>query len=220
MSTTQITTSDPSLDDLHRRIQSCHDCQNRLEISIQKPSQMYRGPATSRIMAIGQAPSRAALNRQVAFAVNSFTRLHGWFVQAGYQGDAQQLRNEIYLTSLLKCAPSPANRKNIQKCFGLCRGFLWEQLEIIRPHLVLVLGKDASEMLAPDGYDFSSLIGRTLNSSMLFSQELFPPTTENNRWMFLPHPSGLSRTMNDAGVRDTVISALRNELASIPITQQ
>jgi uracil-DNA glycosylase family 4 len=208
--------STSGLTDLHQRIQNCYRCQTHLRLSIGKPDQMDRGAANATIMAIGQAPGRVALNKQVAFAGNSFTRLHSWFKEAGYQGDATQLRSEMYLTSLLKCAPTPHSRKAIQKCFGLCRSFLWEQLEFVKPQLVVVLGRDACDLLAQDDRSFSLSVGRVFSPRDLFGQELFPPNVnDRSRWIFLPHPSGLSRIMNEPGIKNTVIGALRRELTKI-----
>jgi len=208
--------SETRLDDLHDKIQHCYDCKIRFDISINKPMKMNRGTSAARIMAIGQAPGQAALTRQQAFAGNSFTRLYSWFVEAGFTGDTEYLRSKMYLTSLLKCAPESTSRKTVQRCYGICRKFLWDQLELINPELVLLLGKDACEIIAPFGEAFGETVGRVFTSSEIFQQELFPPTLDpKSRWIFLPHPSGLSRTMNEPNVKTKVIEALRRELGQI-----
>ena len=179
---------------------------------------MERGGVHAEIMVIGQAPGRSAASHGLAFAGNSFTRLHSWFSEAGYEGTPTDLRKLLYLTSLLKCAPTPLTSAIVRKCFGNCRDFLIEQLNIIDPNLVIVLGKDAYDVIRYPSPSFCDGVGSVITTEQVFEGDLFPPKTNPcAEWLFLPHPSGLSRTMNDATVKKRLLDTLATKLKKLKI---
>ncbi|WP_346287020.1 uracil-DNA glycosylase family protein [Zoogloea sp.] len=177
---------------------------------------MRRGSAGSVVMAVGVAPGQSAINAGKAFAGNSLSRLLSWFCCAGYPLSEEQFRDSVYLTSLNKCAAIPDTLANRKRLWRMCSHFLWRQIEIIRPRLILVLGKEPADiLLKQEGGDWNQVLGRTLTTSQLFQDDLFPPVAIETNWLFMPHPSGLSRTMNDSSVSKMVIESLGVELKRV-----
>ena len=197
---------------LHDRIQSCLECQRQRGIEISKPDSMERGTADARILAIGAAPGRQAAEKQLAFAGHSFTRLYKTFVKAGFAGDQAALRREMYLTSVLKCAPPDQGARTRRQMSSLCLPFLGEQAEIIRPQFALILGKDAFDALAVKG-TFAESVGRVRDGAALFG--LLPAPGRIDRWMVMPHPSPLCRLWNDPEVVERTVESLRTLLQDL-----
>lgn len=55
-------------------------------------------------------------------------------------------RDEVFITNVVKCRP-PGNRNPTLPEMKACEPFLQAQLEILRPDLVIALGKVAAEFL-------------------------------------------------------------------------
>lgn len=201
-----------SLNSLHFAIDSCRQCE-RAGFQISKPISMDRGTKAS-VMLVGLAPGRSAITARKAFAGNSARRLLSWFSAAGFNLGEEQFRRSVYLSSLNKCAVTPDNSKNRGQLWARCDSFLWRQIELVQPRLILVLGQETAEMLVPSKLsNWRSILGTAWTTETLFSGYLFPPTNWVAKWLFMPHPSGLSRTMNDEATFNIVIHALAHSLA-------
>jgi uracil-DNA glycosylase family 4 len=199
---------------LHTEIDSCVRCRGDGQ-NIIKPAAMDRGSGGAGIMAIGIAPGRAAVGSGLAFAGNSISRLIQWFTAAGFPMTEQQCRAAIYFTSLNKCGVTPDTAANRRSLWARCNAFLWRQIECLKPQLVLILGQEPGAMILRSVGNYASVVGRSWTTSEIFREELFPATTWETRWLLLPHPSGLSRTMNDPATRERVLAALRAHLLAI-----
>ncbi|MBI5102357.1 MAG: uracil-DNA glycosylase [Nitrospirae bacterium] len=55
-------------------------------------------------------------------------------------------REDVYIANIVKCRP-PGNREPAQDETGSCRGFLEQQIEIIRPAVIMTLGNVALQTL-------------------------------------------------------------------------
>jgi DNA polymerase len=55
-------------------------------------------------------------------------------------------RNSVYITNIVKCRP-PQNRKPLPDEIAACIPYLYRQLDIIRPRVILALGGTAGEAL-------------------------------------------------------------------------
>ena len=209
------------LDELHDEIDACVRCRTAGQ-TIVKPPSMFRGVAGSTVMAVGIAPGRGAIRAGLAFAGQSIRRLLGWFASAGYVMSEDVFRRSLYFTSLNKCAVDPDGPTNRRELWSRCNPFLWRQLECVGPRLVLVLGQEPAKMiLGMSGNPAHMIVGSVWTTVDIFGSQLFPPSTLDARWLLIPHPSGLSRTMNDPAIQSLVISALRTELIAanfVPVT--
>jgi uracil-DNA glycosylase len=55
-------------------------------------------------------------------------------------------RKEVFITNIVKCRP-PGNRKPLPDEIASCIPYLWRQLAIIRPRVILAMGSTAAESL-------------------------------------------------------------------------
>ena len=68
-------------------------------------------------------------------------------------------RSEVYIANIIKCRP-PENRDPEAEEIAACEGFLLKQIDIIRPKVVVALGKFAAQTLLRSKMPISSLRGR------------------------------------------------------------
>ena len=201
-----------NLDALHEEIDRCLLCREK-GLAIGKLVGTERGRVGAPVMTIGIGPGAAVMRTGKAFAGNSFARLRSWFEEAGFPSSAAALRGALYQTSLNKCVAVPDAELCRARLWRNCSGFLWRQIDIVQPRLVLVLGAEAVVSLFQR--PFGAVVGECRSTAHLYENDLFPSTLVEAQWLALPHPSGLSRSMNNAGVRRRVIQALQAELTSI-----
>ena len=203
------------LDGLHKEIEACVVCREAGHC-IKKTHGIQRGVQSARVMAVGIAPSAAARKAKKAFAGSSFSRLAKWFAAAGFPATETQLRDAIYLTSLNKCAVMPDTPANRRILWTRCQQFLWRQIEAVRPELILILGREPAALILGDRNLRSEVaFGKSWTTTELFAEDLFPATTVPSTWLILPHPSGLSRTMNDKAISGRIISSLGKHLKQV-----
>lgn len=178
---------------------------------------MERGSSSARVMLVGLGPGRSATTRKLAFAGNSFTNLKHWFRDAGFDLTEDRLRSLLYMTSLIKCAAHPDSASNRRTLWSRCRDHLQAQFCEIKPDLVLLLGKETISGLSPRLGNLAARdqVGMILDTTELFRGDLFPVTQHSCTWILMPHPSGLSRTLNEPGVRQKMTHALRVELTNL-----
>jgi uracil-DNA glycosylase family 4 len=61
-------------------------------------------------------------------------------------GAVEFKREEVYICNILKCRP-PGNRNPMPEEINLCEPYLIKQLDLIKPKLILILGKVAADTL-------------------------------------------------------------------------
>ncbi len=68
-------------------------------------------------------------------------------------------REDVYICNILKCRP-PNNRDPQPNEIEQCEPYLWKQLEIIKPKLILCLGRIAAQALLKTNSSLSQLRGK------------------------------------------------------------
>ncbi len=68
-------------------------------------------------------------------------------------------REEVYICNILKCRP-PNNREPQPEEIDACEPHLWRQLEIIKPKLILCLGRVAAQVLLKTNASLGQLRGK------------------------------------------------------------
>jgi uracil-DNA glycosylase len=121
------------------------------------------GPANARLMVVGEAPGEQE-DRQGTPLVGPAGKLFNEAIaQAGLD------RQELYLTNTVKHRPwveqrgRPKNRAPRQSEIKACRPWLEQQLEIIRPELVVCLGATAAHALLGREFRLTEQRGRWLD---------------------------------------------------------
>ncbi|MBL7074979.1 uracil-DNA glycosylase [candidate division KSB1 bacterium] len=68
-------------------------------------------------------------------------------------------RADVYICNILKCRP-PGNRDPLPDEIEACKPYLLRQLEMIKPQVILVLGRVAAQVLLKTSSDLGKLRGR------------------------------------------------------------
>lgn len=160
---------------------------------------VFRGHAGQRIMVIGQAPGVPRDEHPEPYRGASGRTLAGWFERAGFPPGS--LHDYCYLTSITKCFPGPSRSGKGDRApspaeIALCRPNLDGELGLIRPRVILTLGLLAGQRFSsPPRCPLDQLVGRTFD----WQEATVIP---------LPHPSGVSRWLNDAAHQALLAQAL------------
>lgn len=183
-------------------IDDCRICEPIIDSPLQKPVGLYRGEPAP-IVIVGQSPGRQEEKRKRAFAGQSGRRLDEWLAECGAPPRAP--RRKMYLTSILKC--TCAKHSHFRKMASRCLPFLRRQLEIIQPRLVITLGADAHGYFRMDKKERFRDVACQLRRTQDYL--LMPLYGFHHHLMVWPHPSGLSRWLNNDAHRDRLRSSFR-----------
>ena len=157
-----------SKDDLEGLAAACGDCrrcglwQGRQQVVIS------RGDPGARLMLIGEAPGA-----QEDASGQPFVGRAGQLLDQLLAGAKLDSNRDLFICNVVKCRP-PENRDPQPEEIARCRPVLHAQLRIIRPELVLVLGRVAFQAL----FDTSEGITRARGS-----------------WRALRYPGGEARAL-------------------------
>lgn len=125
------------LNEIARRVIRCQDCglcQTR------KNSVPGGGSPDAKILFVGEAPGEEEDKQGAPFIGKA-----GQLLNEGLQ-NARIERDQVYITNSVKCRP-PENRNPSEKETLACSKYLREQIEVLKPELIVVLGKVAAESL-------------------------------------------------------------------------
>ncbi len=114
--------------------QRCKLCKNRKNIVFGE------GPAEAEIMFIGEGPGRDEDIQSRPFVGEAGKLLTSLIVKLGLK------REEVYIANIVKCRP-PNNREPEADEIITCSPFVERQLEIIKPKVIVSLGKVATHAL-------------------------------------------------------------------------
>jgi uracil-DNA glycosylase family 4 len=169
---------------LQERIFACRLCQEGGYIRQAHPITSGRG--SDRVMVIGQAPGHRSVTKGRPFSGPGGSILQKWLEQAGFPPG--YLHEHTYLSSLTRCDPGrnprgDGDRRPSPQEVALCRPFLEAELQLLQPKVVLLVGSMAIEAFLGKGR----------------LEEIIGTFEERDGMLFLPlpHPSGVSRWLND-----------------------
>lgn len=83
-------------------------------------------------------------------------------------------RADVYITNVLKCRP-PMNRDPMPNEVEACSPYLQQQLEMIKPKVVLILGRHALERLMPGQGSISRIHGSLIRRGDVAYVPLYHP---------------------------------------------
>jgi uracil-DNA glycosylase len=160
-------------------------------------------------MLVGQAPGKTEVVDRRPFAGRAGRTLFRWFASIGI--DEQVARRRIYIAAMTRCFPgsSPSGRGDrVPSPFQVsnCSAWLDAEIEIIRPAVIIPVGRLAIERFLGNGL-LSELIGRAHRLPDLPGAPIAIP---------LPHPSGASSWIHAPGHMELVGRALDLIAARLP----
>jgi uracil-DNA glycosylase len=180
----QIIKKQAALKELQQRILCCRLCEEHGFIAKAQP--LVNGRPEDRIMVIGQAPGHRSITKGRSFSGPGGTILGKWLQQAGFP--TGYLHSHVYLSSLTRCDPGRnprggGDRRPSPPEVALCKPFLDAELQLLQPEVVLLVGTMAIET-----YFGKVKLEEAIGTFKEIDGVLFLP---------LPHPSGVSRWLND-----------------------
>jgi DNA polymerase len=113
------------------------------------------GPVTARIMAVGEAPGESEDQTGRPFVGAAGRLLTRLLEGVGLD------RQDLYICNVLKCRP-PQNRDPLPEEVDACAHFLDEQVALIRPDVILLLGRHALARLLPGRPPISRIHGQRI----------------------------------------------------------
>jgi len=134
------------------------------------------GPPDAELMFVGEAPGADEDRQGRPFVGRSGQLLRRTIVEAGLQ------EAEVFIGNVLKCRP-PGNRDPLDGEIATCRHYLEAQISLVRPKVIVTLGRFSLNLLISPELKISKVRGQHIRRG----GQLFLPT-----W----HPSAVLRNNN------------------------
>jgi len=136
-------------------------------------------------MLVGQAPGKVETGGGRAFAGRAGKTLFRWLERIGL--DEATARDRIYIAAVTRCYPGPSSTGRGDRVPSIaermnCSSWLEEELRLIRPRLLIPVGRLAIERFLPR-LPLEELIGREHEVEHSGGRSIAIP---------IPHPSGAS----------------------------
>jgi DNA polymerase len=146
------------------------------------------GDPNAELMFIGEAPGANEDRQGLPFVGRAGQLLDELLGEIGFS------RPDVFVANVIKCRP-PDNRDPMPDEIGCCEVYLREQIEGIRPKLIVLLGRFATQYFLP-----SAKMGEARGQAF-----------QAGPWLILPvyHPAAALRNSN-------LMSTLRQDFAMIP----
>jgi uracil-DNA glycosylase len=162
-----------------RLLRNCRKC------PLMHPPVVSGGPVLSRVLLVGQAPGDKEPLLGRPFAWTAGKTLFRWFEE--FCGTSEEcFRSSVYMAAVCRCFPGkiPAGGDRVPSPVEVenCADWLTQEIQILRPGLVIPVGRLAISCFLP-AEKLEHMIGRPFQASRAaVSFDVVP----------LPHPSGAS----------------------------
>jgi DNA polymerase len=138
ISSVQLDVSQLSWEDLKAQVAACTRCE---ELAATRTQTVFGvGDHHAQVMVIGEAPGADEDRQGEPFVGRAGKLLNNMLLAIGYQ------REQVYIANILKCRP-PDNRDPRPDEIGQCESFLKRQVELVKPKVILAVGRIAAQNL-------------------------------------------------------------------------
>lgn len=157
-------------------------------------------PVLSDVLLIGQAPGDREGKLGRPFAWTAGKTMFGWFAQLGV--DEPTFRSRVYMAAVCRCFPGKlargGDRVPSRDEVAACRPWLEREINLLRPKLVVPVGRLAIELFLPPRPLVEQIGRRIRHAAGGQTFDLVP----------LPHPSGASTWFRMSPGRELLAQAL------------
>ena len=176
---------------LNRSIRACRLCHAEGYLDERESVPLARDPEADaplpRIILVGQSPGLRATNENRPFAGIAGDKLRAWAEMGGIP--KEDFWRKIHFSAVTKCYPgrlpgARGDRVPTPREQELCRPWLDAQLAILQPDIALLVG-----LLA-----IQTCMGRVPSLQAVVGTGVIK---DGVRYLPLPHPSGVSRWLNE-----------------------
>ena len=150
-----------------------------------KPPVVTGAAVVSPVLLIGQAPGVHEGELARPFAWTAGRTMFGWFADIGLA--EPDFRARVYMAAVCRCFPgkSPGGGDRVPSPaeIAACSRWLADEVALLRPELILPVGKLAIAQVLPAAQKLDQVVGRLVRAELHGHQADVIP---------LPHPSGAS----------------------------
>ena len=164
------------LTELYDQVRACEKCQLSQSRTMAVPGE---GPEDARILFIGEAPGFHEDRQGRPFVGAAGNYLNELLAKVGLKREA------VYIANVVKCRP-PGNRDPLPDEIATCRPYLDRQIDLLRPRLIVTLGRFSMERYFP-GASISRIHGQPKRVGSVIYYPMFHPAAalHQPRWKTL-----------------------------------
>lgn len=179
----KLSNKEAALKALRKDIGDCKRCRLSKE---RKNIVFGEGNSNARLMFIGEAPGREEDIQGRPFVGEAGMLLTRLIEKMGFK------RKGVYIANIIKCRP-PMNRDPEKDEIGSCMGFVEKQIEIIKPEVLISLGRiSAQTLIGNTGLKMTTIRGHFFDYKGIPLMPTFHPA------YLLRNPKDKWLTWNDA----------------------
>jgi uracil-DNA glycosylase len=176
---------------LNNRLRACRKCHLAGYLDVRESVPIARDPEPNapvpRILLVGQAPGLRATIQDRPFAGIAGDKLRAWFERGDIPRSEFYAR--IHFAAVTRCYPgrlagARGDRVPSPEEQALCRPWLDELIDVLRPEIILLVGSLAIRTFLGPFRSLSDVVGTAT-------------TRDGVHFLPLPHPSGVSRWLNE-----------------------
>jgi len=158
-------TNEEKLKELYDKCKKCTKC----ELHNTRTNCVFgKGNPNARVMFVGEAPGENEDLQGYPFVGRAGKLLDRFFVAAGISHD------NIYIANILKCRP-PKNRDPLPSEEECCIEYLREQVRIIKPYMIVCLGRIAAQVIIDPNYRITKEHGTWVQKGDLLLTAVYHP---------------------------------------------
>ncbi|HHS48803.1 MAG TPA: uracil-DNA glycosylase [Desulfurella acetivorans] len=169
------------LENLKKEVEKCRGC------DLYKTKKRYvfgDGNPNANLMFIGEAPGASEDAQGLPFVGRAGQLLSDLLKEVGID------RKEVYIANCLKCRP-PHNRDPQENELKACRPFLDKQIELIKPKIIITLGRFALTQLVGSNRKI------TQSQGVVFKQQNYTVIPTYHPAYLLRNPKAIEVFVND-----------------------
>lgn len=153
------------LEKIENEVKKCTKCKL---CSTRKNTVFGDGNTSAKIMFIGEAPGADEDEKGLPFVGKAGKLMEQAFIGIGIK------RQDVYIANIVKCRP-PQNRTPENDEINACTGYLKNQIMIIKPEIIVLLGNTALKSVFGDEYSITKIRGNWLEKKGIKYMPTFHP---------------------------------------------
>jgi DNA polymerase len=170
------------LDSLHLSIKSCHLC----DLSKSRKQSMHGyGNQNANLMIIDSVVSNSEDESSSYYAGRA-----GNSLRKMVENVLELSIEDVYYTHAIKCKPLGSNQPSESE-YNSCKPYLFKQIELIKPKVIMILGEDAYNLFSQTKDEFHQVRGHIIDLKEYMVVPIYHPQ------FLLRNPSLKIETLND-----------------------
>ena len=149
--------------------QACRDCQRCARADTRTNVVFGVGPHDAEIMMVGEGPGEHEDEQGIPFVGKAGQLLDEMLSLVGLSRE-----KNVYICNIVKCRP-PKNRDPLNTEQDACFGYLRNQVALIRPKIIVCLGRVAAIRLIKEDFKISKEHGQWFEKAGIHMTALFHP---------------------------------------------